>query len=381
MKETHPSEERLEISDTKLGLVDESSLLNNIKRYSGAINLDSDGKIISRHCLHLDNKRAVEAIAKELEQMGYYTRIWEFQTTDRPPGVAPTPGVEGAIFYDVISELPGVGDDMLLENNLSSKVRDILIRYPNPLLDQAWISEVEGLVGEAWFAENNLDSKRPLELKRNLENIFGLEPWTQWWLKDKAKVGLGVNIIIIGCHIDSTAKRGDNPDFRPSKSIAPGADDDGSGISATLEIARLFAKFKGKLKHTIQFCFFNAEEVGLRGSLEYSKNLSSMNAPVRAVVCMDMIGYNKEKSNRAFEIHAGSNSESIRDTCLPIANMVRESATRLGKLGVSQIYKGLKSEPGINDNPSDAGQIETNMILPFNVVIIGHFNNLDILQL
>ena len=35
--------------------------------------------------------------------------------------------------------------------------------------------------------------------------MFGLEPWSNWWIKGKDNPGLGAEIILIGCHLDSTA--------------------------------------------------------------------------------------------------------------------------------------------------------------------------------
>lgn len=54
------------------------------------------------------------------------------------------------------------------------------------------------------------------------------------------------------------------------------ADDDGSGIAALIELARIFSKFKGRLKHAIQFCFFNAKEVEMCGSMECAKHMKLM---------------------------------------------------------------------------------------------------------
>jgi hypothetical protein len=191
--------------ELKLDGINSDSLIENIKRYSGVSDLDSEGKIKSRHCLHPDNRRIIQSLAFDLEQTGYFVNVWEFQTTERPPGTPPTPGVEGATFYNVIAELPGVGDNSLLENDLSSMIRDIFIRHPNPLQDESWISEIKALVGERWFNENNLQSLSPLDLKRSLEKTFGLDRWSNWWIKDKDVPGLGSEIVIIGCHMDSTA--------------------------------------------------------------------------------------------------------------------------------------------------------------------------------
>lgn len=70
--------------------------------------------------------------------------------------------------------------------------------------------------------------------------------------------------------------------------VAPGADDNGSGVSAVLEAARVMAatQFKG----TIVFACFDGEELGLWGSDHYAKELAARHAPVLAVLNNDIIG-------------------------------------------------------------------------------------------
>jgi Zn-dependent M28 family amino/carboxypeptidase len=68
----------------------------------------------------------------------------------------------------------------------------------------------------------------------------------------------------------------------------------------------------GHLTHTVRFCFFNAEEQGLVGSKAYAAKLKMTDAPMKAAICMDMIGYNSN-ANRIFEIHAGYTDATIQD--------------------------------------------------------------------
>ena len=75
-------------------------------------------------------------------------------------------------------------------------------------------------------------------------------------------------------------------------------------MAATLAIAKFLSQYKGKFSHTVKFCFFNAEEMGLIGSNAYASFLKDKDIPLRAIMCMDMIGYNND-INRLFEIHAG----------------------------------------------------------------------------
>jgi hypothetical protein len=73
-----------------------------------------------------------------------------------------------------------------------------------------------------------------------------------------------------------------------------------------------------------------------------------MNAPLKAVICTDMIGYNSD-ANLIFEIHAGYSDSVIRDLSLPIASNVETWASSLGVLQPAQIYKGTSISAGAPD--------------------------------
>jgi len=185
-------------------------------------------------------------------------------------------------------------------------------------------------------------AQAPLRLR--LEEIAGMYPWLPWVKLRAYQVGLGVQLVVVGCHLDSSAKRtpgGYNPVVDP----APGMDDDASGIAACLAAARYLSAFKGQLRHTVRFCFLNAEEMGLVGSKTYAAYLKSLNAPLKAAVCVDMIGYNSD-ANRIFEIHAGYTDPAIRDQNLPIAARVPGWAATLGALLPAQVYQGTSVSVG-----------------------------------
>jgi Zn-dependent M28 family amino/carboxypeptidase len=150
--------------------------------------------------------------------------------------------------------------------------------------------------------------------------------------------------------MDSTGAR--DPGYDAATDGAPGADDDASGIAGTLAIARALWSLRGKLRHTVRFCFFNAEESGLVGSKAYSAMLKAAGAPLRAVVCMDMIGYNGD-SHRSWEIHAGYTDPAVRDLSVPIATTVQTWGTSLGALGPGQVYSGTNPSAGADRNVYD----------------------------
>jgi len=80
------------------------------------------------------------------------------------------------------------------------------------------------------------------------------------------------------CHGDCTDGTG----------VAPGADDNASGVAAVLEAARVMAPhhFKG----TILFVCFDGEELGLWGSAHLADELKAKGEPVLAMLNNDVIG-------------------------------------------------------------------------------------------
>ena len=132
-----------------------------------------------------------------------------------------------------------------------------------------------------------LDRTDGRRLRARLEEIFQLRAWHPWWRKACLVRGVGAGVVIVGCHLDSSA--GNTPGYDPLTDPAPGADDDASGIAAVLAVARHMRAYSGKLPHTVRFCFFNAEEQGLVGSKAYASAMKTAVAPIRAVVCADML--------------------------------------------------------------------------------------------
>jgi hypothetical protein len=89
--------------------------------------------------------------------------------------------------------------------------------------------------------------------------------------------------IIISAHLDSRAAL-DND----STGFAPGANDDGSGIAAVLELTRIMSKHKFPL--TIIFMAVSGEEHGLYGSKYMAAKAKKENWNIIAMINNDMIG-------------------------------------------------------------------------------------------
>jgi leucyl aminopeptidase len=119
-----------------------------------------------------------------------------------------------------------------------------------------------------------------------------------------ALAGESSELVLITAHLDSTAIS--SHPFDPASDVAPGADDDMSGVAAVLAIAERFLALAGAATphRTVQFVLFNDEENGLVGSKAYARQLRTAGAQVAGVFQMDMIGYNRVDP-RTWEVHVG----------------------------------------------------------------------------
>lgn len=99
-------------------------------------------------------------------------------------------------------------------------------------------------------------------------------------------------IVVVGPHLDSTS--GDQSD-----SVAPGADDNASGVAAALYMAKVFAGHR--FDRTIRFVFFDSEESGKRGSVYYVDKAKTGGDDIVAMLAPDMFGYNG--SGDELELH------------------------------------------------------------------------------
>ena len=122
--------------------------------------------------------------------------------------------------------------------------------------------------------------------------------------------------VIIGGHLDSTIGS------TSENSIAPGADDDASGIASLTEVLRVMLSQGIQPKRTIQFMAYAAEEVGLRGSKEIAEQYSDQGKNVVGVLQLDMTNYNGSANDITFMTdytNADQNNylQSLLDAYLP----------------------------------------------------------------
>lgn len=75
--------------------------------------------------------------------------------------------------------------------------------------------------------------------------------------------------------------------------VAPGGDDDASGTSLLLSIARALQKSSIDFKSDVVLAAFSGEEQGLLGSSYYAQLLFEQNEDVKLMIQSDMLGYRK----------------------------------------------------------------------------------------
>jgi len=93
-------------------------------------------------------------------------------------------------------------------------------------------------------------------------------------------------VIVLGGHLDSISGF-----LGGTKSRAPGADDNASGIATTTEVLRIISESRYKPLRTIQFMGYAAEEVGLRGSNEIASDYKARGIKVVGVMQLDMTNF------------------------------------------------------------------------------------------
>ncbi|HEX2623259.1 MAG TPA: M20/M25/M40 family metallo-hydrolase, partial [Phototrophicaceae bacterium] len=94
----------------------------------------------------------------------------------------------------------------------------------------------------------------------------------------------GRGVVIVGAHYDSRTD-----DLTDATSSGPGADDNGSGVAAILELARVMSQYPSRA--SIIFVLFAGEEEGRYGSKAFVNDyVLANNIPVSVMINLDTIG-------------------------------------------------------------------------------------------
>lgn len=114
--------------------------------------------------------------------------------------------------------------------------------------------------------------------------------------------------VVVVAHYDSTS---DQPQV-----LAPGADDNGSGTAAVLELARLLSA--EKFDFSIVLLCVSAEEWGLFGSRAYAVQARERGDEIVGVIDLDMISF-PDPSGFAVDLYGNNASEWLVDRFIAVA--------------------------------------------------------------
>ena len=118
-------------------------------------------------------------------------------------------------------------------------------------------------------------AKGPVKLSLDVRNTFDTSPYQERnVVADLPGSSSTGEVVLIGAHYDS---------WDPGQ----GANDDGSGVAAVLESARILKSLGIKPRRTIRFAFFSGEEEACLGSRAYVKAHEGEMDRLRAVLIMD----------------------------------------------------------------------------------------------
>jgi hypothetical protein len=124
-------------------------------------------------------------------------------------------------------------------------------------------------------------------------------------------------IFIISGHLDSR-----NKDVMDAEGGAPGANDDGSGVAAVMELARVMAKME--FSATVWFVAFTGEEQGLKGATYLAEKAKSEGWNIAGVLNNDIVG----NSNSSETLISDNTKVRIFSETIPLAETEEEATIR-----------------------------------------------------
>ncbi|HET9234163.1 MAG TPA: M20/M25/M40 family metallo-hydrolase, partial [Candidatus Eisenbacteria bacterium] len=181
-----------------------------------------------------------------------------------------------------------VGGTGILAVHMKRRVAESILKSAGIDLNQ-WVKDVDqtkkpksAFLGDAVKAELEVEVKKDRRETANVVGILrGADP--------------EAGAIVLGAHYDHLG-RGNESSLAPSKigEIHNGADDNASGTSGLVELARVMSSGP-RPKRTIVFAAFSGEELGLLGASHMVEDPPIALDQIEAMLNMDMIGRPKNR--------------------------------------------------------------------------------------
>lgn len=207
--------------------------------------------------------------------------------------------IEKAVYYLASEQLQGRepsthGDTLMVEY-----VKNVFESYKIKPLFETYFQEVPFKEMASMFKKSKQESPN-LSLSRN---VIGVIEGTDKKLKNE--------YIVIGAHIDHLGFGGmmSSSRKRDEHKIHYGADDNASGVSLMLDLARKFSS--NPSKRSIIFIAFTCEEKGLIGSKYFVNNLPFPSSQIVGMFNFDMVGMLKDNNLKVGGSKTSKQSEKI----------------------------------------------------------------------
>ena len=243
------------------------------------------------------------------------------------------------------SRISQSGLDKVQSYNLEESVRDLSSFHTRHSESESiddvayWLAEkLQSNCGTDVYIQNftySPDLTTSEDDDNNFSDIHRQKPFF-YNLKNIAcdKLGSTNNTIVVSAHYDSRTE-----DINDSEGRAPGADDNASGVSVLLEVARILSKLS--LEHSINFVLFSGEEQGKWGSKYYADFIDKADIDLDLLINLDMVGFRPEGSSSILIEYDNGNVMQDNDKySQEIAKLIRDVASKytslnatLGKLG------------------------------------------------
>ena len=167
-------------------------------------------------------------------------------------------------------------------------IRNVVAVLPSARLESAPTGERDASLESAPTEERDvaLESAPTGERDTSLESAPTEERDASAANRDKKPTG--ERVFILCAHYDTQASR--DAGWNPLASSAPGANKNGTGIAALLEIAYLLSQYE--YEHELRFIALGGEELGFLGSRNYVKEARLESSTIAAVFNLDMLGFN-----------------------------------------------------------------------------------------
>ncbi len=173
----------------------------------------------------------------------------------------------------------------------------------------------QSVVLKGWTTDSEVTVVRPKIPARNIVAIA------------EGKGPLADETIVIGAHYDHLGiggQQGGSLDKNSKGKVHYGADDNGSGTTGLIELARRFGAMKDRIGRRIVFLAFSGEEIALLGSKHYTKEpLFPLDKTV-LMINMDMIGRVVAVEDDAALVRLASIAGVPAGASLPDAKVIRD---------------------------------------------------------